>query len=51
MNSKSRPLLGMQSCIDLGLVLLTFSVENKDLDRDTVFTEYGDLFKGTGVMS
>lgn len=59
-NSDTTPLLGLQTSMDLGLIKLTFSVENASLEQNTTTThcltkdsvthKYKDLFKGLGCI-
>jgi hypothetical protein len=55
-DSDATPLLSLQASIDLGLIKLTYSVESSKLasspvlDKGQVMKEYGDLFKGIGVI-
>ena len=50
------PLNSLQSSVDLGLVQLTYAVESSFncappcIDKQLVEKEYGDLFKGIGVL-
>jgi hypothetical protein len=55
-DSDATPFLSLQASIDLGLIKLTYSVESSKLasstvlDKGQVMKEYGDLFKGIGVI-
>ena len=51
------PLLSLQSSVDLGLIKLTYDVESSlrvppvsPIDKQLIEHEYGDLFKGIGVI-
>ena len=51
------PLLSLQSSVDLGLIMLTYDVESSlrvppvsPIDKQLIEHEYGDLFKGIGVI-
>ena len=50
------PLISLQSSVDLGLVQLTYAVESSFncappcIDKQLINKEYGDLFKGIGVL-
>ena len=51
------PLLSLQSSVDLGLIKLTYDVESSlrvppvsPIDKQLIEQEYGDLFKGIGVI-
>ena len=50
------PLISLQSSVDLGLVQLTYAVESSFncalpcIDKQLTEKEYGDLFKGIGVL-
>jgi transposase InsO family protein len=50
----SQPILGLQACMDLGIVTLVLSVESQGrsspLTRDAVISEYGHLFSGLGGL-
>ncbi len=53
-NTQSPPILGLDTCLDLDLVKLTFSVETCDaapLTKQTVLSEYADIFNGIGMFS
>ncbi len=54
----SPPILGLNTCLDLELVKLTYSVETtctsniaEPLNKETVLSEYADVFKGIGMFS
>ena len=46
------PLKSIQTSVDLGLKQLTYAVEStfKPIDNQLIESEYGDLFKGIGVI-
>lgn len=46
------PLISLQTSIDLGLVKLTYSVENlhASMTKQDVLDEYGELFQGIGLF-
>ncbi|XP_053381823.1 uncharacterized protein K02A2.6-like [Mercenaria mercenaria] len=49
--SNSVPLLSLNTCLTLGLVKLTYSIDTcEPLDKSKMMTLYGDLFKGVGTM-
>ena len=57
-NKSAVSLIGLQSLIDLGLIKLTYSIDNNTpamknlgtkLNKQTVMNNYGDLFKGVGL--
>jgi len=51
-DTRSPPLLGLQSCIDFGLIKLTYSVDAQPrlnpLDKESVLNSYPEVFKGIG---
>lgn len=51
--SSAQPLLSLQTSLDLGLLKLTYSVDNGQthLEKNDVMQEYGDLFDGIGMFS
>lgn len=45
------PILGLETCLSLGIVNLLLSVDsNLPLDKETVLTEYADVFNGIGLL-
>ncbi len=55
-HTESSQIVGLNTCLDLNLVKLTYSVEpkhpdDKPLDKKTVLSEYNDVFKGIGTFS
>ena len=46
------PLISLQTSVDLGLVKLTYSIENVNtgMSRQDVLDEYADLFQGIGLF-
>lgn len=54
-STKSTPILSLQSCIDFGLIELTYSVDAhinnvQPLTKDTVLSQYADTFEGIGLF-
>ena len=49
--SSAPPLISLQTSVDLGLVKLTYSIENVNtgISRQDVLDEYADLFQGIGL--
>ena len=50
--SSAPPLISLQTSVDLGLVKLTYSIENVNtgMSRQDVLDEYADLFQGIGLF-
>ena len=49
-DTKASALISLDTSVKLGLIRMTFSVDDKPYDKQTVMEEHGDLFKGTGVL-
>jgi hypothetical protein len=51
-DTQSTPLLGMPSCLALELIKLiyTLNATKPPLDKDTVLSEFDDVFKGVGMF-
>ena len=52
-NNNAPPLDGLQTSVDLGLIKLTYDVycdNNKYMTKESMLSEYGDLFKGVGII-
>ena len=50
-NNNAPPLLSLQTSVDLGLIALTYAIEqNQPITKECVMSEYSDLFKGIGTL-
>ena len=49
-HTNASPLISAQTSIDLGLIKLTFAIDNQTMTKENVMEEYNDLFHGIGLL-